>query len=152
MYKRYGKREVNQNAARSVMNQPLPEGGGALYIRRGVFALRTASFLSRWVILKPILPSLHNSVKYFAEKLGLFRCFSRSFFVCPLIVGYNGPLIAPAGGENPTGFHPFANSPPILAEELAAGRQNTAMRRLCFPYGCAMPPHGGILPAGNDAG
>ncbi|MDR1230427.1 MAG: hypothetical protein LBK61_03375 [Spirochaetaceae bacterium] len=65
---------------------------------------------------------------------------------------------APAGGENPAGFSslcetcPFANHTPILAGESAAGRQNTAMRRLCFPFGRAMPPHGGILPAGNDAG
>ncbi|MDR1231074.1 MAG: hypothetical protein LBK61_06710 [Spirochaetaceae bacterium] len=47
---------------------------------------------------------------------------------------------------------PLRNLSPILAEESAAGRQNTVMRRLCFPFGCAMPPHGGILPAGNDAG
>ncbi|MDR1229905.1 MAG: hypothetical protein LBK61_00745 [Spirochaetaceae bacterium] len=40
----------------------------------------------------------------------------------------------------------------ILAGESAAGRQNTVMRRLCFPCGCAMPPHDGILPAGDDAG
>ncbi|MDR1230931.1 MAG: hypothetical protein LBK61_05970 [Spirochaetaceae bacterium] len=45
-----------------------------------------------------------------------------------------------------------ANPTPILAEESAAGRQNTVMRRLCFPSGCAMPPHDGILPAGDDAG
>ncbi|MDR1230093.1 MAG: hypothetical protein LBK61_01690 [Spirochaetaceae bacterium] len=77
----------------------------------------------------------------------------------------NTPLrrTAPAGGENPQGFHPFANHfrcescpdlnhTPILAEESAAGRQNTVMRRLCFPFGRAMPPHDGILPAGNDAG
>ncbi|MDR1232221.1 MAG: hypothetical protein LBK61_12585 [Spirochaetaceae bacterium] len=43
------------------------------------------------------------------------------------------------------------NHTPILAEESAAGRQNTVMRRLCFPCGRAMPPHDGILPAGNDA-
>ncbi|MDR1230398.1 MAG: hypothetical protein LBK61_03230, partial [Spirochaetaceae bacterium] len=42
---------------------------------------------------------------------------------------------------------PFANSTPILAEESAAGRQNTVMWRLCFPCGRAMPPHDGILPA-----
>ncbi|MDR1230455.1 MAG: hypothetical protein LBK61_03520 [Spirochaetaceae bacterium] len=64
----------------------------------------------------------------------------------------------PCGGRKPTGFSslcesfPDANSSPILAEESAAGRQNTVMRRLCFPFGRAMPPHGGILPAGNDAG
>ncbi|MDR1232323.1 MAG: hypothetical protein LBK61_13095, partial [Spirochaetaceae bacterium] len=89
-----------------------------------------------------------------------------------------GPLrTAPAGGENPQGFHPGpcrgrkpagfssrcesfpdakpvpdANLSPILAEESAAGRQNTVMWRLCFPFGRAMPPHDGILPAGNDAG
>ncbi|MDR1231695.1 MAG: hypothetical protein LBK61_09870 [Spirochaetaceae bacterium] len=53
----------------------------------------------------------------------------------------------PAGGENPLGFHPFANLSPILVEGTAAGRQNTVMRWLCFPFGRAMPPHGGILPA-----
>ncbi|MDR1231929.1 MAG: hypothetical protein LBK61_11090 [Spirochaetaceae bacterium] len=51
---------------------------------------------------------------------------------------------APAGGENPLGFHPFViplvKPTPILAEESAAGRQNTVMRRLCFPFGRAMPP------------
>jgi hypothetical protein len=35
----------------------------------------------------------------------------------------------------------------ILAEGTAAGRQNTVMWRLCFPFGRAMPPHDGILPA-----
>jgi hypothetical protein len=45
-----------------------------------------------------------------------------------------------------------ANHTPILAGESAAGRQNTVMWRLCFPFGCAMPPHDGILPAGNYAG
>ncbi|MDR1232278.1 MAG: hypothetical protein LBK61_12870 [Spirochaetaceae bacterium] len=54
---------------------------------------------------------------------------------------------APAGGENPRGFHPIVEPLPVLAERAAAGRQNTAMRRLCFPFGRAMPPHGGILPA-----
>ncbi|MDR1230785.1 MAG: hypothetical protein LBK61_05230 [Spirochaetaceae bacterium] len=58
---------------------------------------------------------------------------------------------APAGGENPSGFHPIViplvKPTPVLAEESAAGRQNTVMWRLCFPCGCAMPPHGGILPA-----
>ncbi|MDR1230444.1 MAG: hypothetical protein LBK61_03460 [Spirochaetaceae bacterium] len=44
------------------------------------------------------------------------------------------------------------NSTPILAGESAAGRQNTVMRRRCFPFGRAMPPHDGILPAGDDAG
>ncbi|MDR1231721.1 MAG: hypothetical protein LBK61_10000 [Spirochaetaceae bacterium] len=39
------------------------------------------------------------------------------------------------------------NHTPILAEESAAGRQNTVMWRLCFPFGRAMPPHDGILPA-----
>ncbi|MDR1231061.1 MAG: hypothetical protein LBK61_06645 [Spirochaetaceae bacterium] len=53
----------------------------------------------------------------------------------------------PTGGENPSGFHPSVKPTPILAGESAAGRQNTAMRRLCFPCGRAMPPHGGILPA-----
>jgi hypothetical protein len=47
---------------------------------------------------------------------------------------------APAGSENPSGFHPFANLTPILAEESAMGRQSTPLRRLCFPFGRAMPP------------
>ncbi|MDR1231973.1 MAG: hypothetical protein LBK61_11320 [Spirochaetaceae bacterium] len=75
----------------------------------------------------------------------------------------------PCGGRKPFGFSslcesypvlnhfrcescPVLNLTPILAEESAAGRQNTVMRRLCFPFGRAMPPHDGILPAGNDAG
>jgi hypothetical protein len=58
---------------------------------------------------------------------------------------------APAGGENPSGFHPFANPAPVLAGRSAAGRQNTVMRRLCFPSGRALPPLDGILPAGDDA-
>ncbi|MDR1232300.1 MAG: hypothetical protein LBK61_12980 [Spirochaetaceae bacterium] len=41
---------------------------------------------------------------------------------------------------------------PILAENQRHGRQNTVMWRLCFPFGRAMPPHDGILPAGNYAG
>ncbi|MDR1232314.1 MAG: hypothetical protein LBK61_13050 [Spirochaetaceae bacterium] len=57
----------------------------------------------------------------------------------------------PAGGENPQGFHPFVKPLPVLAGRSAAGRQNTVMRRLCFPFGRAMPPHDGILPAGDDA-
>ncbi|MDR1231846.1 MAG: hypothetical protein LBK61_10650 [Spirochaetaceae bacterium] len=56
------------------------------------------------------------------------------------------------GAKTQPGFHPFANPTSILTEESAAGRQNTVMRRLCFPFGRAMPPHDGILPAGNDAG
>ncbi|MDR1230348.1 MAG: hypothetical protein LBK61_02980, partial [Spirochaetaceae bacterium] len=55
----------------------------------------------------------------------------------------------PAGFSSLLSFYPrFALVPsPILAEESAAGRQNTVMRRLCFPFGRAMPPHDGILPA-----
>jgi hypothetical protein len=34
----------------------------------------------------------------------------------------------------------------------AADGQNTVMRRLCFPFGHATPPHDGILPATDDAG
>ncbi|MDR1230816.1 MAG: hypothetical protein LBK61_05385 [Spirochaetaceae bacterium] len=41
---------------------------------------------------------------------------------------------------------------PDSCRESAVGRQNTPVRRLCFPFGRAMPPHGGILPAGDDAG
>ncbi|MDR1232100.1 MAG: hypothetical protein LBK61_11975 [Spirochaetaceae bacterium] len=52
---------------------------------------------------------------------------------------------APAGSENPQGFHPFAQLSPILAEIAAAGRQNTPLWRLCAPlhgkpFGRAMPP------------
>ncbi|MDR1231680.1 MAG: hypothetical protein LBK61_09795 [Spirochaetaceae bacterium] len=63
------------------------------------------------------------------------------------------------GAKTLPGFHPFVNHislmrniSPILVEGTAAGRQNTVMWRLCFPCGCAMPPHDGILPAGNYAG
>ncbi|MDR1231328.1 MAG: hypothetical protein LBK61_08000 [Spirochaetaceae bacterium] len=74
---------------------------------------------------------------------------------CAGVVNY---AECPAGGENPSGFHPFANHfrletcpdvnlTPILAEKSAAGRQNTVMWRLCFPCGRALPPHDGILPA-----
>ncbi|MDR1230104.1 MAG: hypothetical protein LBK61_01755 [Spirochaetaceae bacterium] len=47
---------------------------------------------------------------------------------------------APAGGENPQGFHPFANPTPILAGNQRHGRQSTPLRRLCFPFGRAMSP------------
>ncbi|MDR1231552.1 MAG: hypothetical protein LBK61_09150 [Spirochaetaceae bacterium] len=72
-------------------------------------------------------------------------------------VKHNRKKKYPAGGENPKGFHPFFSHPfvkplPVLAERAAAGRQNTVMWRLCFPCGRAMPPHDGILPAGNYAG
>jgi hypothetical protein len=56
------------------------------------------------------------------------------------------------GAKTQPGFHPYVEPLPVLAEGTAAGRQNTVMWRLCFPCGRAMPPHGGILPAGNDAG
>ncbi|MDR1232556.1 MAG: hypothetical protein LBK61_14280 [Spirochaetaceae bacterium] len=59
---------------------------------------------------------------------------------------------APAGGANPAGFSSLCESYPDSGRESAAGRQNTVMRRLCFPVGRAMPPHVGILPAGNDVG
>ncbi|MDR1231100.1 MAG: hypothetical protein LBK61_06845 [Spirochaetaceae bacterium] len=67
------------------------------------------------------------------------------------------PCAAPAGAKTLRVFIPLriisdVNPTPILAEESAAGRQNTVMRRLCFPFGRAMPPHDGILLAGNDAG
>ncbi|MDR1229866.1 MAG: hypothetical protein LBK61_00535 [Spirochaetaceae bacterium] len=58
----------------------------------------------------------------------------------------------PCGGRKPAGFSSLCESIPDSCRESAAGRQNTAMRRLCFPFGRAMPPHDGILPAGNDAG
>ncbi|MDR1230002.1 MAG: hypothetical protein LBK61_01230 [Spirochaetaceae bacterium] len=57
------------------------------------------------------------------------------------------PADCPAGGENPQGFHPFAEPIPVLVESTAAGRQNTVMRRLWLPRGRAKPPHDGILPA-----
>ncbi|MDR1230921.1 MAG: hypothetical protein LBK61_05920 [Spirochaetaceae bacterium] len=41
---------------------------------------------------------------------------------------------APAGGENPLGFHPF------LPKDQRHGRQITPLWRLCFPFGGAMPP------------
>ncbi|MDR1232042.1 MAG: hypothetical protein LBK61_11675 [Spirochaetaceae bacterium] len=53
---------------------------------------------------------------------------------------------APAGGANPTGFHPIANHfllvkpVPDSGRESAAGRQSTPLWRLCFPCGRAMPP------------
>ncbi|MDR1230111.1 MAG: hypothetical protein LBK61_01790 [Spirochaetaceae bacterium] len=65
------------------------------------------------------------------------------------------PAEGPCGGRKPAGFSSLLSScprfafvpSPILAEESAAGRQNTVMWRLCFPFGRAMPPHDGILPA-----
>ncbi|MDR1231459.1 MAG: hypothetical protein LBK61_08670 [Spirochaetaceae bacterium] len=62
------------------------------------------------------------------------------------------PRKAPAGGENPVGFSSLCETYPGSGRESAAGRQNTVMRRVCFPFGRAMPPHDGILPAGDDAG
>ncbi|MDR1230511.1 MAG: hypothetical protein LBK61_03810 [Spirochaetaceae bacterium] len=56
------------------------------------------------------------------------------------------------GAKTPAGFSSLCESYPDSGRESAAGRQNTVMRRLCFPFGCAMPPHDGILPAGDDAG
>ncbi|MDR1230990.1 MAG: hypothetical protein LBK61_06265 [Spirochaetaceae bacterium] len=55
-------------------------------------------------------------------------------------------------GRKPAGFSSRCESHPGSGRESAAGRQNTVMWRLCFPCGRAMPPHGGILPAGDDAG
>ncbi|MDR1232104.1 MAG: hypothetical protein LBK61_11995 [Spirochaetaceae bacterium] len=46
---------------------------------------------------------------------------------------------APAGGENPSGFHPFVKHIPGSGRESAAGRQNTVMRRV---------PAGGENPQG----
>ncbi|MDR1230357.1 MAG: hypothetical protein LBK61_03025 [Spirochaetaceae bacterium] len=51
------------------------------------------------------------------------------------------------GAKTLPGFHPFANTTPVLAGDSAAGRQNTVMRRRCVPIGRAMPPQDGILPA-----
>ncbi|MDR1232118.1 MAG: hypothetical protein LBK61_12065 [Spirochaetaceae bacterium] len=53
--------------------------------------------------------------------------------------------------------HIRCESYPGSSRESAVGRQNTVMRRLCAPLhgepsGRAMPPHDGILPAGDDAG
>ncbi|MDR1232363.1 MAG: hypothetical protein LBK61_13300, partial [Spirochaetaceae bacterium] len=53
---------------------------------------------------------------------------------------------APAGGENPQGFHPFFKSflrgaSPRFWPRISGDGQNTVMRRLCFPFGRAMPPH-----------
>ncbi|MDR1232131.1 MAG: hypothetical protein LBK61_12130 [Spirochaetaceae bacterium] len=56
------------------------------------------------------------------------------------------------GAKTLPGFHPFAKPVPDSSRESAAGRQNTVMRRLCFPFGRAMPPNNGILPAGDDTG
>ncbi|MDR1230621.1 MAG: hypothetical protein LBK61_04380 [Spirochaetaceae bacterium] len=52
----------------------------------------------------------------------------------------------PAGGENPQGFHPVVNHfrcetyPQFWSKEQRHGRQSTPLRRLCFPFGRAMPP------------
>ncbi|MDR1230605.1 MAG: hypothetical protein LBK61_04300 [Spirochaetaceae bacterium] len=56
------------------------------------------------------------------------------------------------GAKTLPGFHPFVKPIPNSGRKSAADRQNTVMRRLCFPFGRAMPPHDGILPAGDDAG
>ncbi|MDR1231698.1 MAG: hypothetical protein LBK61_09885 [Spirochaetaceae bacterium] len=50
------------------------------------------------------------------------------------------------------GFSSHCESYPGSGRKSALGRQNTVMRRLCFPFRRAMPPHDGILPAGDDAG
>ncbi|MDR1231352.1 MAG: hypothetical protein LBK61_08120 [Spirochaetaceae bacterium] len=65
---------------------------------------------------------------------------------------WSAPAETPAGGENPAGFSSLYGFYPDSGRESAVGRQNTVMRRLCFPCGRAMPPHDGILPAGNYAG
>jgi hypothetical protein len=58
----------------------------------------------------------------------------------------------PCGERKPSRvFIPLQNHPGS-GRESAVGRQNTVMRRLCFPFGRAMPPHDGILSAGDDAG
>ncbi|MDR1230446.1 MAG: hypothetical protein LBK61_03470 [Spirochaetaceae bacterium] len=61
----------------------------------------------------------------------------------------------PCGGRKPYGFSSLRESvpdsllshPQFWPRNQRHGRQNTVMRRLCFPCGCAMPPHDGILPA-----
>ncbi|MDR1230506.1 MAG: hypothetical protein LBK61_03785, partial [Spirochaetaceae bacterium] len=85
-----------------------------------------------------------------------FVCINLTlFYTCE---SRSAPAECPCGGRKPFGFSsrcetcPDLKPIPILAEESAAGRQNTVMRRLCFPFGRAMPPHDGILPAGDDAG
>ncbi|MDR1232627.1 MAG: hypothetical protein LBK61_14645 [Spirochaetaceae bacterium] len=37
--------------------------------------------------------------------------------------------------------------PQFWSKEQRHGRQSTPLWRLCFPFGCAMPPQGGALPA-----
>ncbi|MDR1232162.1 MAG: hypothetical protein LBK61_12285 [Spirochaetaceae bacterium] len=59
----------------------------------------------------------------------------------------------PCGGRKPAGFSSLrGTSPQFWSKEQRHGRQSTPLWRLCFPCGCAMPPQGGALPAGNDAG
>ncbi|MDR1232141.1 MAG: hypothetical protein LBK61_12180 [Spirochaetaceae bacterium] len=61
--------------------------------------------------------------------------------------------VSPCGGRKPVGFSSLRGTAPrFWPRNQRHGRQNTVMWRLCFPCGRAMPPHGGILPAGNDAG
>ncbi|MDR1230666.1 MAG: hypothetical protein LBK61_04605 [Spirochaetaceae bacterium] len=52
---------------------------------------------------------------------------------------YKAPAECPCGGENPTGFHPFAGLIRFLPG-ISGDGQNTALWRLCFPFGRAMPP------------
>ncbi|MDR1231042.1 MAG: hypothetical protein LBK61_06550 [Spirochaetaceae bacterium] len=48
---------------------------------------------------------------------------------------------APAGGENPAGFSSLREaSPQFWSKEQRHGSQSTPLRRLCFPFGRAMPP------------
>ncbi|MDR1230190.1 MAG: hypothetical protein LBK61_02190 [Spirochaetaceae bacterium] len=58
---------------------------------------------------------------------------------------------APAGAKTRWVFIPLRNSI-LFLPKISGNRQNTVMRRLCFPFGRAMPPHDGILPAKDDAG
>ncbi|MDR1230959.1 MAG: hypothetical protein LBK61_06110 [Spirochaetaceae bacterium] len=58
----------------------------------------------------------------------------------------------PCGGRKPVGFSSLCDNLSGYCWKRRGGRQNTVMRRLCFPFGRAMPPHDGILPATDDAG
>ncbi|MDR1230305.1 MAG: hypothetical protein LBK61_02765, partial [Spirochaetaceae bacterium] len=58
----------------------------------------------------------------------------------------------PLRGRKPYGFSSLRETYPDSCRKSAAGRQSTPLWRLCFPFGRAMPPQGGALPAGDDAG
>ncbi|MDR1230998.1 MAG: hypothetical protein LBK61_06320 [Spirochaetaceae bacterium] len=56
------------------------------------------------------------------------------------------------GAKTQRVFIPSWNLFPFWSKEQRYGRQSTPLWRLCFPFGRAMPPQGGALPAGNYAG